>query len=190
VGGTAESENVVLDSFSHDPHANNSMLETAENAARSEDVTREAQEEVTLLRYRQYACALEKDGAFLSRFLVRPLEVRDARGKRVIATVTGDEGVHPTTAQGLAALKPVMAGGSVTFGTQTHPADGNAAMLLVNSRERARSLSHGAVADVRLVSFGQARVEKGFMPKAVVPAAQLALQRAGIGAADLEASRL
>ena len=186
VGGTGESENVVLDSFSHDPHARNSMLETAENAARSEDVSRAAQEEVTLLRYRQYASALENDGAFLSRFLVRPLEVRDARGKRVIATVAGDEGVHPTTAQGLAALKPVMAGGSVTFGTQTHPADGNAAMLLVNSRERARSLSHGGVADVRLVSFGQARVEKGFMPTAVVPAAQLALQRAGIGAADLE----
>ena len=186
VGGTGDSENVVLDSFGHDPYAKNSMLETAENAARSQDVTRAAQEEVTLLRYRQYANALENGGAFHSRFLVRPLQVRDARGKRVVATVAGDEGVHQTTAEGLAALRPVSTGGSVTFGTQTHPADGNAAMLLVNSRERAREISQSSDADVRFVSFGQARVEKGFMPMAVVPAAQMALQRAHIGAADLE----
>ena len=37
--------------------------------------------------------------------------------------LTNDDGIH---AQGLAALRPVMEGGSVTFGTQTHPADANA----------------------------------------------------------------
>jgi len=186
VGGTGEAENVVLDSFGHDPYAKNSMLETAENVARSEGITRAAQEEITLLRCRQYQAALADDGAFLARYLVRPVEVRDARGKTVVATVRDDEGVHPTTAEGLAALKPVLAGGTVTFGTQTHPADGNAAMLLVDSRERARALSRGEGVDVRLVSYGQARVAKGFMPMAVVPAAQLALRRAGIGAGDLE----
>ena len=186
VGGTGEAENVVLDSFGHDPYAKNSMLETAENVARSEDITRAAQEEVTLLRHRQYQAALADDGAFLARYLVRPVEVRDARGKKVVATVHGDEGVHPTSAEGLAGLKPVLPGGTVTFGTQTHPADGNAAMLLVSSREQAGALSRGERVDVRLVSYGQARVAKGFMPMAVVPAAQLALQRAGIGVADLE----
>ncbi|MBV6521819.1 MAG: Beta-ketothiolase BktB [Gemmatimonadaceae bacterium] len=185
IGGTGESENVVLDSFGYDPWARNSMLETAENVAKAAGIGRDAQEEIALLRHRQYGDSV-RDGAFQSRYLVRPVEVRDARGKRVLATVTGDEGVHPTTAAGLAALKPVLPGGTVTFGTQTHPADGNAGILLVNSRERARAMSRGGAADVRLVSFGQARVEAGHMPRAIVPASQLALRRAGIGAKDLE----
>ena len=42
----------------------------------------------------------------------------------------------------------------------------------------------GAV-DVQLLSFGQARVKKGFMPMAVVPAAAQALGRAGITADQL-----
>jgi acetyl-CoA acetyltransferase family protein len=185
VGGTGDAENIVIDSFGHDPYARNSMLETAENVAREEGITREAQEEITLLRHQQYQTAVCNDGAFLARYLVRPVEVRDARGKSVVATVSGDEGVHPTTAEGLARLKPVAPGGTVTFGTQTHPADGNAGMLLVNSRERARALSGDAAVDVRLVSYGQARVKKGFMPMAVAPAAQLALERAGITSSDL-----
>ncbi|MFI5309719.1 MAG: thiolase family protein [Gemmatimonadales bacterium] len=184
-GGTGDSENLVLDSFGHDPFAKNSMLQTAENVAREAGITREAQEEVVLLRFSQYNTALADDGAFLKRFMPWPLEVKDARGKKVLATVAGDQGVHATAAQGLAALKPVLEGGTVTFGTQTHPADGNAAMILTSSRDRARDLAPRGKADVQLVSYGQARVKKGFMPMAVAPAARQALERAGIGAGDL-----
>ena len=184
-GGTGESENWVLDSFGHDPWARNSMLQTAENVAREAGITRQEQEEVTVLRYRQYATALAHDGAFLGRYLVRPVEVRPPRGRKVLATVTGDEGIHPTTAEGLAGLKPVLDGGTVTFGSQTHPADGNAAMVLVQGRDRAREFSRDAGVAVQLLSYGQARVKPGFMPMAIVPAAELALSRAGIGAGDL-----
>lgn len=183
VGGTGEHEDAVLDSFNHDPYAKNSMLQTAENAARECGVTRAEQEEVTLLRYQQYENGYADGGAFFGRFMVRPVDIK--RGKKVQASVSGDEGVFPTTAAGLAGLKPVLEGGSVTFGTQTHPADGNAAMLLTGNRDRARTLSRDQAVDVRLVSFGQARVKKGFMPMAVVPAARLAIQRAGITAGDL-----
>jgi acetyl-CoA acetyltransferase len=175
----------VLDSFGHDPFAKNSMLQTAENVAREAGITREAQEEIAILRFSQYTTALADDGAFLKRFMPWPVEVKDARGKKVVATVVGDQGVYPTAAQGLAALKPVLEGGTVTFGTQTHPADGNAAMILTSSRDRARDLSPRGKADVRLLSYGQARVKKGFMPMAVVPAARLALERAGIEAGEL-----
>ncbi len=185
-GGTGDSENLVLDSFGLDPWAKNSMLQTAENVAKEAGITREQQEDFTLLRYAQYATATDDDGAFLKRYMPWPLEVKDARGKKVVATVTGDEGVHGTTAQGLAALRPVMEGGSVTFGTQTHPADGNAGMLLTAGRDRARAMSPGGAVDVQLLSYGQARVKKGFMPMAVVPAAEQALARAGIIAADLD----
>jgi len=179
-GGTGDAENLVLDSFGHDPYAKNSMIQTAENVAREAGITREAQEEIALLRFRQYATALSADAAFLKRFMPWPVEVKDARGKKVVATVAGDQGVYPTTAEGLATLKPVLDGGTVTFGTQTHPADGNAAMLLTSSRERARELARDGAVDVQLASFGQARVKKGFMPMAVVPAARLALERASI----------
>ena len=184
-GGTGDAENLVLDSFGHDPYAKNSMIQTAENVAREAGITREAQEEIALLRFRQYATALSADAAFLKRFMPWPVEVKDARGKKVVATVAGDQGVYPTTAEGLATLKPVLDGGTVTFGTQTHPADGNAAMLLTSSRERSRELARDGAVDVQLASFGQARVKKGFMPMAVVPAARLALERAEIGPADL-----
>jgi acetyl-CoA acetyltransferase len=184
-GGTGEAENWVMDNFGHDPYARNSMLQTAENVAREAGIGREAQEEMTLLRYRQYATALADGGGFHARYMVRPVEVRAPRGKKVLATVSGDEGVHPTTAQGLAGLKQVLDGGTVTFGTQTHPADGSAAVLVAAGRDRARGLSRDAAVGVQLLSYGQARVRQGFMPMAIAPAAEQALARAGIGAGDL-----
>ena len=182
-GGTGDSENLVLASFGHDPYAKNSMTQTAENVAREAGIDRSAQEEIALLRYAQYQHALADDAAFLGRYMIRPVEVR--RGKKVEATVTGDEGVHPTTAAGLAGLRPVLEGGTVTFGTQTHPADGSAGMLLVGDRDRARAVGRDEHIDVQLLSYGQARVKKGFMPMATVPAARIALQRAGIEASQL-----
>ena len=184
-GGTGSAEDWVMDNFGRDPWANNSMLQTAENVAREAGITREAQEEITLLRYAQYARAVADDGAFLSRFMLRPVEVKDARGKKVLKTVTGDEGVFPTTKDGLAGLRPVLPEGTVTFGAQTHPADGNAAIIVVSSRDRARAMSRTAGIDVQVLSYGQARVKKGFMPMATVPAARQALERAGLTPRDL-----
>jgi len=185
-GGTGDSENLVLDSFGHDPYAKNSMIQTAENVAREAGIERSAQEEIALLRYAQYERALADDAAFLRRYMIRPVEVR--RGRQVQATVTCDEGVHPTSATGLAGLKPVLEGGTVTFGTQTHPADGSAGMLLVGDRERARAMGRDGNIDVQLLSYGQARVKKGFMPMATVPAARVALERAGIEASQLKST--
>ena len=100
--------------------------------------------------------------------------------------IAEDDGIFPTSAEGLAKLKPVHEGGTITFGTQTHPADGNSGMV-VCTEERARRLSRDPKVKVRLVAFGDARVEKGYMPMATVPAARLALERAGLRVADLTA---
>jgi len=183
-GGTGDSENLVLDSFGHDPYAGNSMLQTAENVARDAGIDRQAQEDLTVLRYEQYARATADDGAFHRRYMLTPVEVRGAR-KKVVAAVARDEGVHPTTREALAALRPVLDAGTVTFGSQTHPADGNAGMMLVAGRDRARSLSRDDSVDIQLLSYGQARVKKGFMPMANVPASRIALQRAGIASDQL-----
>src|SRR5512141_2002783 len=159
-GGTGDSENLVLDSFGHDPYANNSMIETAENVAREAGIDRKSQEEIALLRSAQYETARADDGAFWDKYMLRPVEVR--RGKRVQNTVTADEGVSALNAAALAGLRPVIEGGTVTSGTQTHPADGSAGMVLVKGRDRARSLGRADHVDVQLLSYGQARVKKGF----------------------------
>jgi acetyl-CoA acyltransferase len=92
--------------------------------------------------------------------------------------LAGDEGISHSSAEGLAALKPVQPGGRVTYGGQTHPADGNAG-LVVTTRERARELSRDKAIAVRLHGFGLARAELAFMPEATVPAAARALAQAG-----------
>lgn len=184
-GGTGDKEDLVLDSFGHDPWARNSMIQTAENVAKEAGITREMQDELTLVRYAQYEKALADDAAFLKRFMLLPLEVKDASGRKVVATVTGDEGIFPTTQEGLAKLKPVLPDGTVTFGSQTHPADGNCGVV-VTSRERARELSRDRALEVRLVSYGQGRAKKGFMAMATVPAAKAALAAAGIERKDVK----
>ena len=180
-GGLGSSENPVMDNFNRDPHAGNAMIQTAENVAKQEGISREAQEEMTLLRHAHYQKALTDDRAFQRRYMA-PVEI--GRGRKA-QTVDSDEGVFPTTAEGLAGLRPVLEKGSVTFGTQTHPADGNAG-LFVCSRDRANELSKDPSVQVQVLSYGEARVKEGFMPMAVVPAALDALKRAGLEFADVD----
>jgi len=173
-GGKGEPEDPVWDNFNLDPHAGNAMAQTGENVAAREGISREEQDDIALLRAEQYEAALANDRAFQKRYMV---DVEIGRGRRA-KTVCGDEGVFPTTAEGLAGLKPATEGGTITFGTQTHPADANAG-LVVCTRARAAELGDGSVT-VQVLSYGEARVEKGFMPTAVVPAAMQALQRADL----------
>jgi acetyl-CoA acetyltransferase len=108
-----------------------------------------------------------------------PFEVPDPAYRKTAATITGDEGINFSTAEALAKLKPVLEGGSVTYGSQTHPADGNAAIVLA-SAERARELSRDPKIRVRLHGFGQSRAALAYMPEAPAPAAQRALAQAGL----------
>ncbi len=185
-GGRADTEDWVWDNFNRDPWAKNAMLETAENIAREYEITTEEQHEVVLIRHAQYADALKEGGAFHKRYMVTPVEVKDASGRKVLATVTDDEGVFPTTAEGLNRLKPVMKDGTVTYGAQTYPADGNAGMV-VASQAGARDASRDSNFRIRIVSAGSARAKKGFMGIAPVPATQKALADAGITIGDVAA---
>jgi len=184
-GGTGEHEDWVLDNFERDPYTGVSMLRTAENVAAEHGIDTAMQNELTLHRYAQYAEALKDDSAFLRRFMDLPFSVPDAHFKREQNVLEGDEGIFPTTAQGLAKLKPLLEGGTVTFGGQTHPADGNAGMVLTTV-ERAPELSRDRAVDIRLVAFGQARERPAYMPAAPVPAARRALQAAGLDIRDIK----
>jgi len=186
VGGTGDKEDWVWDNFGYDPWAKNAMLETAEKVAKEAGITKEEQDEATLIRYNQYQDALKDNSAFLNRYMVVPLDVKDVHGRKVIATVNGDEGVFPTTADALARLRPVQPGGTVTFGTQTYPADGNASIVMT-TQEKARELSRDPSIAIQVLSYGEARAKKGFMAMSVVPATQKTLANAGIGIKDVKA---
>ena len=175
-GGMGVTEDPVWDNFNKDPWAGQAMIATAENVASEAGITREEQDTLTLRRDEQYQAALADDRAFQRRYMV-PVPV--PKGRKKIVEVEADEGVFPTTVDGLAKLRPVLPDGTVTFGTQTYPADGNAGMVVCD-QERAKALSKDPAKVIRLISFGEARVAKGKMPTAVVPAARQALTRAGI----------
>lgn len=184
-GGNGLTEKWTLDNFGHDPYAKNAMIDTAENASARLGIGAAELNEVTLARYAQYQAALADDRAFQRRYMVEaPLS--DSGFRKQTGALAADEGIFPTTVEGLAKLKPVKPNGTHTFGTQTHPADGNAGMI-VTTHEMARELSADPAIEVELLGFGQARVEKGYMPLAPAPAAQVALKQAGLSIKDVDA---
>ncbi len=185
-GGTGEHEDWVIDNFGCDPLGGHSMLATAENVAREYGITTSEQHEVVLRRHEQYEDALRDDRAFQRRYMRLPFEVPDARYRRTRVSLDGDEGVVRSTAEELGALAPVLANGTVTYGAQTHPADGNAA-LVIATPDRARELSADERIRCRIAGFGQARVDLAHMPRATVPASRRALESAGIALGDVTA---
>lgn len=179
-GGRGQAEDWVWDNFGRDPFAKNAMIETAEKVASAERISRAEQDEVTALRHAQYEEALADNGAFQRRYL-RSVTVGKKKDARQIHT---DEGIAKKDRSMLAAMRPVLEGGTVTGGSQTHPADGHAA-LVVCGEKMAEDLATDRNVKVQVVSFAEARTDVGMMPKAVVPAAQAALRNAGITSGDV-----
>lgn len=180
IGGSPSTEHWVLDNFAADPWTTHSMLHTAEAVASEGGMSRDALDDLVLLRYRQYGDALRDDRAIQRRYLQPVLMSRGRTELRVEA----DEGVHAYTPDGLRTLAPASKGGVVTFGSQTHPADGSAGGL-VTGESAARELAAGdGVA--RILSIAFSRAEKARMPKAATTAAQRALHEAGLAASDLK----
>lgn len=185
-GGTGAHEDWVLDNFSRDPLAKCAMVTTAENVAKKYGISTAEQNDVVLQRYAQYADACANEHAFHKRYMTLPFEVPDPKYRKTVGTLAGDEGIHPTTAEGLAKLKPVLADGTVNYGGQTHPADGNAG-IVVTTKEKAKELSARPEITIRLLGFGLARTDLAFMPQAPVPAARAALKNAGLTIKDIDA---
>ncbi len=185
-GGTGRHEDWVLDNFACDPLGPHPMVRTAENVATKHGISTAAQHDVVLMREAQYRAATADDAAFLKRFMTLPFDVPSADFRKAVAQLQGDEGVNHSTAEGLARLRPVVEGGTVTHGGQTHPADGNAA-LVVATRRRARELSADPKRAVRVLAFGQARAALAYMPEATIAAARRALAGADLALRDVHA---
>jgi len=185
-GGSGASEDWVMDNFNHDPLGKHAMITTAENVAAKHQITTAEQHDVVLRREAQYRDALAADCSFQKRYMTLPFAVPDPSFRKTVATLTTDEGIHFSTAEELAKLKPVLNGGSVTFGGQTHPADGNAA-IIVAGPDNTRQLSRDPKICIRLLGFGAARADLAHMPEAPIPAARGALAQADLQVEGMDA---
>lgn len=186
-GGTGVSENWVMDSFLHDPWAKGAMVTTAENVAKRFGIETDEQHDLVIQRNAQYQDALADDRAFQKRYMPAVLEIPDARFRKVVGTMSSDEGVEPVNPEKMATLRPVVPNGTVTFAGQTHPADGNAAIVVTATAERAAEIGGAGKPVVEILAFGTAREEKGFMPAAPIKAAAAALAQAGLSIGDVDA---
>lgn len=184
-GGYGASEDQVLYNMLHDAIGGHSMLSTAENVAAKYGITTAEQHDVSLMRLNQYHAALADDQAFQRRYMTLPLEVPKPNFKAIDTTLNGDEGVFPSTSEGLAKLRPTLPDGTVTSGAQTHPADGNAGMIVASSAV-AQRISANPDIRIRIKGFGQFRTDLAMMPLAPIGAARAALANADVGIGDIK----
>ncbi|HEX8958539.1 MAG TPA: thiolase family protein, partial [Solirubrobacterales bacterium] len=156
-----------------------SMGETGENVAERYGVSREDQDAFALRSHRRAVAAAE-EGRFADE--IAPIE---APHGRETVTLDADEGPRPdTSAERLAALKPVFrTGGTVTAGNASTLNDG-AACTLIASEAGVEQL--GAQPLARVVSFGVAGVDPAYMGIAPSVALPRALAAAGLELDDLD----
>jgi acetyl-CoA C-acetyltransferase len=115
------------------------MLQTAEVVAARYGISREAQDEYALQSQMRTAAA-QQSGKYAEEIIpvTANMGVMDRdTGKisLVDKTLELDEGNRPgTTLEGLAGLKPVIEGGSITAGNASQLSDGAAASVLVDSK--------------------------------------------------------
>lgn len=182
LGGKPIFESWLLDGFDWDPTADTNPTGTAENVAKEFGFTREESDAMAIKRYNKYTDALANDREFQKRYMI-PVEVKVSKNKTIV--VEEDEGITPCTEEGMAKLK-TKPGCVVTFGAQTHPADGNAGMV-VTTEELAKEYSTDKSVTIQILAYGVARAKKGHMPFAPTPASQNALANAGITIGDVAA---
>jgi len=185
-GGVGSAEDWVQRNFACDPLSRSSMLATAELVASEWRIGTAEQNEVVLRRYEQYRDAIANDSAFLRRFMQLPFAVPDQKYASTVTALSGDEGVYTTTRESLTRLAPVISGGTVTRGGQTHPADGNAGMIVCRE-DLARALARDSAIEIDIVGFATARERVGFMPAAPVPATKRLLEATRLSMADISA---
>ena len=124
----------------HKPEIYMSMIETAEVVAKRYYITRERQDEYALVS-QQRTAAGQRDGHFDREIVPLPttkvvVDKATGESREEPVTLVRDEGNRPdTTAQGLAALKPVAGEkGVITAGNASQLSDGASACVVMDAR--------------------------------------------------------
>jgi len=152
---------------------------TAENVAKEFQITRAEQDEFAVASQNK-AEAAQKAGRFKDEIV--PVTIATRKGDVV---VDQDEYIrHGATVDAMAKLKPAFAkDGTVTAGNASGINDGAAAVVLMSA---ARAKAEGKTPLARIVSWAQAGVDPSVMGTGPIPAAKLALEKAGWSKDDLD----
>ena len=151
-----------------------SMPETGEEVARVYGITREDADAFALRSHRRAIAAVDA-----GRFDAEIVGVETAAG-----TVLQDEGPRrDTTAEALAALRPVVAGGTVVTAGNSSALNDGASAIVVASGEAVEK--YGLVPRARVVVGASVGVAPEVMGIGPVPATRKALERAGLTIAEL-----
>tara|TARA_B100000035_G_scaffold193139_1_gene164847 strand:+ start:1613 stop:2791 length:1179 start_codon:yes stop_codon:yes gene_type:complete len=120
------------------PHIHMPMLQTAETVAQRYNISRDAMDEYGLQSQQRTAAAYEAGKyndelvAVTCKRTVWDKETGEA--SEVEATVERDEGLRATTAEGLAGLKTVVEGGTITAGNASQLSDGSSAQVVMDAK--------------------------------------------------------
>jgi acetyl-CoA acetyltransferase family protein len=121
------------------PHTYMPMLETAETVSRNYKISRDAQDEFSLLSQQRTAAA-QQAGKFNDEIvpITTIKKIVDKETKAVSfekVTLSQDEGNRPsTTLDSLQSLNPVIEGGHVTAGNASQLSDGSSACVVMDSK--------------------------------------------------------
>lgn len=180
LGKSPVMEDMLWESLT-DSYVGLGMAETAENLAERYQLDRGCVDEFAL-RSQQLSKAAWDDGVFRDEVVPVPV-VNPKTGKSEDMTV--DEHMRPdTSAEKLAALKPVFRkGGVVTAGNASGIGDGAGAMVIASEKfAKERDLRPLG----RLVSWSVAGVDPAVMGIGPVPASRGALAKAGLTMDDMD----
>ncbi len=154
------------------------MIETAENLAKQYSISREEADAFSV-RSHQRAAAAWAAGRFNDEVVAVPVAQR--KGDPV--PFAKDEGIRPeTTMESLAALRPVMKGGTVTAGNASQQNDAAAACLVV-AEDKLASLGLKPMAFLH--GWAAAGCEPGCMGIGPVPAVAKLFRKTGLSFNDM-----
>ncbi|UQE75682.1 3-oxoadipyl-CoA thiolase [Gordonia sp. PP30] len=162
-------------------YGTDSMPETAQHLADERGISR-ADQDAFALRSQERAAAAIASGR-LAREIV-PIEVTGRRETTVVGT---DEHPRATTPAKLAALRPIVAGGSVTAGNASGVNDGAAAVILASESAVER---YGLSPLARVAGAAVAGVPPRIMGIGPAPSTRKLLARHGIGLGDVDVIEL
>jgi len=156
-----------------------SMTQTAENLAREHGIAR-GDQDAYALRSQQRASHAQQQGWFAEE----TTDVRHTRGRQSIGLQADEQPRPDTTAEALAALKPLLGPEtSITAGNASGLNDGAAAVLLAS---QAAVDKHGLQPLARIVGMASAGVAPRTMGIGPVPAIHKLFARTGLGLADFD----
>jgi acetyl-CoA acyltransferase 2 len=163
----------------HDPYAGCYMAQTSNNLARDYGITREEQDEYSILSQRRAGEAWQ-NGKLAEEVVAVPV----GKGKRATVVAQDDHMRPETTMADLAGLPPAFdKDGFVTAGNASGIVDG-AAMMILSTAERAKERGWQPLG--RIVSWAVVGVEPSRMGIGPAPAIRAALKRAGMEQKDLD----